>query len=871
MKKTIVLVTVLLILGLVLGGFIAYRHWSIEAYAGPDQSLRATEEALATQDMVFLISLDVEYLRALDAKLYGTPHIPDLITSEEREPKSVFDQISRSLLKQYDAVQYVTLAAYLTKDNGPAIALVSGGHLRQEEALAFLKNYPDAKPAPGLPNAWIVQVQDPDTCALSREWTIVIDNDRVITTTVRDAGIIDRVRNNAPAARDLGRWLEFRKDRFAAAGLFMPDSLQNSGMDPMTQTLASTARNELADFDALYLGASTLTFPVKGQLSLWLSGKSAVIAEQKAGAWKTSLADSRKNWQTNLPALAALHDRAHIEARGNLVAADITFDRELPGQLRELANEFISLLFSGFGKQTNLPKPGEPVREMIDNKPVRFTEAVGPDDIKPYDPKATFAGKADTSSGPFGISISAIRQTKTEPKTTELEIAAKGMGLPNLIPGKADRVELIVNSVKDQAGSDLLRTERCGPDRNDRPAKGNVMYGFPVVEAQKTVRLKETASLKDIARIEGLLHFRMPSRVETVTLKGPKPGDHFDRDKTRVEVLSVGKNEITYRVSGDTTSLLMVRGINSQGKVLSFGGGSSTQVPGGPLSASRAFLGEASDIEFIIARAVEEKTFPFTLQNALPQIEPDSRSQPVAFARYPGSEFKRDLAKPFSVQHFMKPASSTNAGPVVVDLNQIGSFLNMGLNFTVYLPLVRNLEGTLSAIDVEVDSLSLTNGTVVRPEKGSFWRASVPMNRSGNDSYFHGTARIETTIKGETPAHVQAVSGHVSMRIAEVPKSVPINGTAFAQVQNTPCGPVTITELGRSKMVLEGAGDPECVYAFLPSLGGQQLFIRHQSLRKTETGWSADLQTSGLPDKVEIVTAPKVHKVRYPFKLKTES
>ncbi len=871
MKKTIIIVTVLLILGLAVGGFMAYRHGSFEAYAGPDQSLRATEDALATQDMVFLISLDIDYLRALDAKLYGTPRIPDLIKPENRAPKSVFEQISRPLMKQYDAVKYITMAAYLTKDSSPAIALVSGGNFRKEEILASLKNNPDAKPAPGLPDAWTVQVQDPDTCELSKEWTIVIDNDRVIATTARDAGIVDRVRKNAPAARDLGRWLEFRKDRFAAAGLFLPDTLRNSGIDPATQALASAARNELTDFDALYLGVSTISFPVKGRISLWLSGKSAAIAQEKAGAWKTRLADSRKNWQANLPTLAALHDRAHIEARENLVAADITFDRELSGQLKELASEFIGLLFSGFDKQMNVPKSGEPVLEMIDNKPAQFIETVGPDDIKPYDPKATFAGNADTSSGPFGISLSAIRQTKTAPKTIELEIVAKGTRLPNLIQGKEDSVELAVTSVKDQVGRELLRAERCGPDRNGLPAKGHVMYGFPVVEAQKTVRLSETALLKDVARIEGLLALRLPSRIETVTLKGPKAGDHFDRDKTRVEVLSVDKNEISYRVSGDTARLLLVRGKNAAGKILTSGGGSSTQIPGDALSAKQEFRGEAADIEFVIARTVEEKTFPFTLENALPRIEPDRRSQPVAFARYPGSEFKRDLTKSFSVQRFMKPASTTNAGPAVVDLNQIGAFLNMGLNISVYLPLVKNLEGTLSAIDVEIDSLSLANGTIVRPEKGSFWRASMPMSRSGDDPYFHGAARIETTMKGETPAHVRSVSGHVTMRVAEGLKSVSISGTAFAQAQNTPCGPVTITELGWSRMILEGASDPECVYAVLPSQGGNQLFVRHQSIHKTETGWSADLQASGLPDTVEVVAAPKIHKVRYPFTLKTEN
>lgn len=874
MKKIIIFTLVFLVLSLGLGGFFAYRRWVVPAYAGADQSLISTEETLATPDMLFLASFDIEYLRSLDVKLNGTPRLPDLVSpADNNEPASVFQQLRRSLVKQYDVLQYVTIAAYLSKESGPSLILVSGGKLRQEDALAFLKNYPAAKQAPGLPNAWIVQSEDPDTCALSKEWTIVIDNNRIIASNTPDTGVLERLREGSGAARDLTRWREFRKVRFAAAALFLPDSLSNQGIDPLTHAIASTAQKQLIDFDALYLGASAIPFPPKGDFAFWLSAGSSAVAEQKAAEWKAELSASRKNWQETLPTLAALHDRAHISARENLVLADVTFDKELAGQLRNIAGEFISLLFKGFNaKQITDAHIGETVQEMIDKNPVRFQETVSPEDIKQYDPKATFAGEADVTSGPFGISLSAVRMTKTAPRTIELEIAAKGTGLPNLADGREDFVDLIITSVEDREGRELLRAERCGPDRNGQPGKGRKMHGFSVVDVRKTVRLDETASLHDVARIAGTLRARLPSRVESVFLKGPKPGDHFDRENTRVEVMRVEKNGISYRISGEIARLLLVRGKNAKGEVLTGAGHSSMQVPGGASSASQKFRGEATEVEFVVARAVEELKFPFTLENAFPRMtEQNTRKEPISFSRYKRNEFKRDLAKPVVMNSESKPISTTNAGQIVIALEQMHAFFGMGLNLSVYLPLLRNVEETLTAVEVEIDSLKFADGKEERPAKGNPWRTFVPISRSGNNPHLKGSARIETTVKEVNSATVKSVTGSLALHVAEFPRATSIDGTVLGKAQNSSCGPVMVSEISRNKISLEGMGNQGCVYAVRALASGQDLFVRNQRFRKTESGWAVDFGTSGLADRLEIISAPKTHTIRYPFKLKVET
>jgi hypothetical protein len=338
-----------------------------------------------------------------------------------------------------------------------------------------------------------------------------------------------------------------------------------------------------------------------------------------------------------------------------------------------------------------------------------------------------------------------------------------------------------------------------------------------------------------------------------------------------VEVMRAGANQISYRVSGDTSKLLLVRGKNVKGEPLSNGGRSSTKFPGGPITANEIFQGSAAEVEFLVARTVSEGTFSFALEKGFPHVASlNMRTEPISFSRYSKNEFKRDLAKPVSVNRFMKPKSTATAGPVVVDLDQMVAFFNLGMNLSVFLPSMRNMEQTLTAVELEIDSMQLADGNVKRPEKGKPWRTFVPMSRSGRDAYLKGRAQIEIAVKGVQPANVRSVSGHITLRAAETPKLSAIDATLLGKATPTPCGLVMVTEISRSRMRLEGKGSQECVYGTRALAGGQDLPVYNTVLRQTEAGWELDLGMNGLPDRVELVTASKKHTSRYPFTLKME-
>lgn len=870
MKKKIVAAVVVLIVALTAGAFAAYRHMALPAFHGADPGLVATEESLATPDLLLLASLDIAYLRALETKLYGNPRMPDLVLPD-RDAMSATDEIRRSLARQYGSLAFVTAAVYLTAAGPATVIVYGGGDVRADQAVAFLKNHPRAKPSPALPNAWVVQTEDLETCQLSKEWTLLVDKNRVIVTDAAQMEAIARLQSGATAARDLAQWRAFRAARFAAATMFRPVSVPEVGMDPTARAVANGADQGLRDFDALYLGARAASFPPKVDLSLWLGAKSAGVAAQTASEWQAALTTSRQEWQQVLPTFALLHDRAEITTRDHLVRADVRLDEALVEQLANLPGELLALIFSGFDvKMRPSEAPGAAPKEQLAYNPKQYVAVVNPNEIRPYDQTVPFADKADVTTGPFGVYVDAIRLLPGNVAVTEIEIAAKGTHLPNVDDNADDLVGLTINSVKDANGKELLKVEPCGRDRNARPAPAQRVFGQPMVGMKKAVRLAPGVRVGDVARIEGAIRARLPMRVEMAALKAPKAGDLIERENLRIEVTRAGAGRIGYRVSGDLERLLEVRAKNAKGQVLANSSRMSTG-DGAAKSVSQEFQGEAAEIEFALASALTEHLFPFVLTDVIPGgRDPMVRTRALTFPPYAPAQLKRDLAKPFEVRRFSSPKATAAAGPIVVDIEQVQSFRSLQLHVASFLPPLENVEGALTAVVLDVDSLTLADGSVQRPtDANAPWRVFLPLKGAGgNRSYLEARGRIDTGVKTERETHVKSINGRVSLRLPVKLKPIRIPGRALGAVQETACGPVQLTQIGRERVKIAGAGDAGCIFAVRPiDAAGQELWTSDGEVAPAEGGWSLTLDVKGSADTFELVTAPKSQVKTYPFTL----
>ena len=261
----------------VLVAIVIYVRYSLPEYKSEGAALTATENALATPEMLFLASIDLDFFRKLESELYGKAGLPDLMP-ETSNNDSVLTVLQRALLQHPDSLTYVSAAGYIGKDKPLSFALVAGGNIPADEIINILKSSAQVEPHPQIKNAWYVQKQEIDTCQISKKVTVIITKERIIAMDSDDLMLLQRLQSAVPAARDLARWRDFRRARFFAAAAFIPKELPLQGQNPVVGIAAAQAKQKLSDFDEIYLGAASKSFPPGGSLALWMEARSPEIA-----------------------------------------------------------------------------------------------------------------------------------------------------------------------------------------------------------------------------------------------------------------------------------------------------------------------------------------------------------------------------------------------------------------------------------------------------------------------------------------------------------------------------------------------------------------------------------------------------------------
>jgi hypothetical protein len=849
-----------------------YKLYALPTYQDAGVALTATENALATSDALLIASIDLDHIRNLEAKLSGKATLPDL-KSETETGGSALSILRQAVMVRPDAIAYVSAAAYAGKDGVLTTALVAGGDIHPEEVVAVLKRSAQVQAHPQLKDAWLLQAQDIDTCQLSKQWTVVITKERVIAVDSGDLTVIERLNNAAPAARDLATWREFRKTRFIAAVLFIPKELPQQGMDPLTGRTAQLAKQNLADFNELYFGASSKSIPPGGSLTLWLSANNPQVAADKAALWKTDLAASRKGWEKTLPTIAALHDQATINAQGTLLQAEIALDQKLVEKLRNLPGELIGMMFSGFkmGAQTQQAATAAPAEE-IDKTPRAFVAQTSVGQIPAFDPQGPFAEPADVMAGPFGIHLAGVRLTEASPQALELEVKAMGMKLPNVGDDPESMLALSIKSVRDKDGNELLREEPCGRERNSLPAKSSSSFGNDTMTAAKKVRLQDAVRHADVAAIQGSVRVRLPTQVETVPLPDPKVGDHIEREGLRIEITKLEAGSVSYRVSGEIERLLHLRAKNAKGEPLAWGGTFSMgSAFGSGKSVTREFKGQPASLEFVLAQAIEQKDFAFELKGARPQKNDNwTIDKAPVYEAVSKEDLKRDYTKQVvEPKRYRPPVASGKAGAGlgIVDLEMVSTFRKLQLYFSLYLPPLKNLDGSIAAAEVEVREIVQADGTVHHPvEGGAVWRMPVTLSRSGDDSV-SGRESLETGIETKSDT-LRSVSGRLWMNIPLALEKTIIPVADVGTEMATSCGAMRIVEIMRDAVSLEGSGDTACLFALRAfNAEGRGMRINGISIKRKSQNWQGKLSLNGVPSSLELVMVKKSKRMEYPFTL----
>jgi hypothetical protein len=534
----------------------------------------------------------------------------------------------------------------------------------------------------------------------------------------------------------------------------------------------------------------------------------------------------------------------------------------------------MQLMFSGFGGGATTAA-ATPAPDQVDPSPRVFRAKLPFEKLPAYDPGAPFAGAVDATAGPFGLRVKSLALTEDPAAGIEIEIEAVGTGISNLGDDQ-EGAFLEITHVVGANGEDLLREESCGLDRNDRPEPLSDLGG--VLTASKRVRVEPDVAISDVASLAGHVRLALPVRTESVRVSPIEPGARIERAGAVLEITEAGERSFGYRVSGRSRRLLHLRALDGEKRPLQRRGGSSMGAFfGDGRSGSLEFAGKIAHVDAIFAIEEKVRKFPFELASVLPGTAGEMVEDAApSFVAYSHARLEREFARALKavVKRESEPVASAHTGPFAVELQDLQSFFGLRSRIVVRTPDIPNVEHSLNALELELQQIRLRDGTVQRgsPDPVSApWHTRLAIGSAWGEEGLSGQAWLDTGMKAEVEA-VESLDGVVRLRHPTGVRTLALEPAQLGQSADGGDGlHVTLSRVGRDTFTLSGpAGGHRVLGVTAFNSEGKRLAIQSAQVNETDRGWSAVLQVSGIPHRLNVIVATGIERVDYGFVLRLD-
>jgi len=843
----------------------AYQAWEYYFRVDQPQTLLLTEDALATENLLALASVNVAHAVRLEQTFLGEPDT-QAAGQQGLLDGTAFARFQSAGIDPRRDLSNLVLAFYLDDEHKPAIAAAMLGRFDRDPLLSWLKSeYEVSAEQAGRWPVWRVRKQDIDTCEWSQAWSLYVSSSLILLAEPEHmAPLLGRLTGKAPAQRELVRWRDFRASQLGSLALFVPDESPDTG-NPFLQKPLDKAHDTLDVFNEIYFGLGLWPVPVRGRIELMLAGDDAQAANRLAREFQTAVDASRQQWGEQMPTVARLHDALSVEAQDGAMRLSASFDRDWVDALAKIPQEIINLLSAGSGlRMTNASTAN--VQERIDEDPARFLPAIDSAALPPYQAEPPFLAEADTVSGPFGISLSAVQLGSGPDDGLQLTVSGAHRGIPNLGDSKK-RVQLYIEQVTDAGGNELLGGQSCGKERNNLPADLDNPSFNASAGGEKTVRLKAGVRHADVRRIAGRVDLLLPVQTETLKLDSISDEISVDRDGLRVSLQRNGEDTLSYKVYGDVRRLLALRGLNAAGQPLSHTSSmSSGFLFGEGRSVSQSFAGKVVAAELVLATRDVQKSFPFVVNNSRPKPSSrESKHDPASVEPYSLAQLAQDFsAAPLLPEAAGDILAESATGPFRLALTRLDkSLFGLRTAITLYAPPVPGLADNLSAVVLEVSSVENAAGDNL--VSGTPRREPVKLQQDWRDqSLLQGQARVHFDDKLED--NIARMKGHVHLSLARRVDAVAIEAMAVGTQVSSAGGTVTLNRLDDKGFRLDfGARRPTVVAVNAYNGAGDAIWVPHPELKKEDERWLGVFPTHGAAARIEVLLAGEVEEERYPF------
>ena len=873
MKKILLAIVIGGALGL--GAWVAYQqYFSISAQVAPE--VKALEHALASNELLALASFDVAQAVALEERYQGKPSEPMLANpaSHEEGTDAWLSRLQAAGIDPRRQLSQVVAALYVGEAGDFYQALVLYGNFDAAALSSHLRSeFKPMEKASARPGILLLQREDKDSCELSKPWAVHVSANRIVISDPDHIdGLLRRVNQPAVSERSMGRWDSYRQGKLVTLALFIPEQIPEGVAHPMLRMPAEGAKNVLQDFHTAYFAIGMRPLPAKLSLSLLLEGDDPQAIQQTAQQWRDVLATSKAELPQEIPSVRAMVEALKISSDKKEMMLRADMDRGFVEQLQQLPNELLRLFLGGLDQSLAKDDSAAVPPEKIDENPLAFSTQYSLTDLPAYDATLPSSGRADVTSGPFGLRLNAIALSPDPDASLELEIGAKGTHLVNL--GNSDkRVSMKILQITDQSGANILRQESCGRDRNGL-AVYLASHFQQALEAKKTVRLRAGVKPEDIKAISGVIRLHQPLRTETVLLSAPTPGTQVERNGVRLDIREVDGGTVSYQVTGKQQNLLHVRALNANKQALSRQGSSSSSLMfGAGRSESVEYAGMVAYVEVVFALEEQTKDFPFNFSTLRPGTDGEhTTARSAEFRPMSLAQIKRRYRSAPAIPSDKKAIATAKAGPFMLIAEELRSFIQLYTRLELLAPVMPNMVNNLSALRIQLQELELKDGSkYAAPQKeGVSWLQPLELNQYTGNDYLSDSISLDIGIKAAAE-EVASLRGKLILRVPQALATLSLETVMVGQGAKGEGLEVVISKLARDNITLSVA-DPDqgdkimAVKAF--NKEGKELWVPFSEVKYQDGAWQGSFKINGIAERIDIIYATKLQQTDYPFSFK---
>ena len=797
MKRILVILLVLIVL--LAGG----AYFLITKALVPDElpaNVMNAEEAMATSGTIAIASLDMSFVRRVDKILNASKDPAPLV--KPKPAKTLLDKIKKQGVNLYSQTDYA-LATVNIGPEKPAYSVALFGRFSSTKIKKVIQQshlLEEGEDGIWLITKLIEEKKNIDPCAapasltkksVPKQQAIHIKNDRVLISSPEMMPVLlKRFAKKSRAEVSLTKWRNFRKNKVLAGTVMSPKQAKKGAVDLSSAILLGSVSEQ--PITELYGGAEVQLIPAPGFSVL-------VDAHSNSAEWPLDVKTKYDAWLSEtvldlkeMPTLASLFKTLNVQADGNILRFKTMADQSTLNNIEKIPAEFFKMIFENvsFGDDK-----GGAEQIVKDEDVKKYASTYDFTSAEPFDVKSSFYN-LDYVVGPFGVRLKRIGLLATDHSVIELKVSADGKGFENLagdsmhMPDDSPAASLIVTSVEDKEGNNLLREEQCGKTRNSVAASLNTSRDKEYIDGKwisksikvsgdKSVRLKENVPLSQVVNIKGKIIIRAATRTKVHTVQRPFKNKILKTNKVRMFLKKSNSKTVKYDLSGEMNHILAIRAKNAKGQYLADSGSSSS---GDDVKTiSKRFKGNIASIEVVVAEEMVDQEYPFEIKQFSLQYGKAGNGNQIGMMTTSKKAILRKYAKA-KYKDECKDKPKIELEGFMVCLNKFGDRWGqeVGGEFDVVAPADEALQNDLRAGVLSIDSVQTDTGEKIsfnKKERISFdYKFDTIYDKKKKDwnivnkRLYGSNVSIYSNSEELKNKKIKLVNGTLTIRIPKEPK-----------------------------------------------------------------------------------------------------